>query len=208
MDMQFSTFNEKTERLIDVMAETDMHSRREYLGVELMTGTVRVPFFGTPYQVSSKGVVDADGGIVMPALASVLLTYCTFSPEKRSQACDWISYREFDGAGPLMGYFNENTGKTLERTFVGNIEKLKAAGAAMGGVETTAATSYDLIVEFNALPRIPVQIRFNDAEEGFPAACRLLFRKNAQNYLDLKSLGVIGTFLCGRLITSELPESQ
>jgi hypothetical protein len=43
---------------------------------------------------------------------------------------------------------------------------------------------------------------FNDAEEGFPAQCTLLFGQRAQNYLDMESLAILGGTLAHRLSRS------
>jgi hypothetical protein len=60
--------------------------------------------------------------------------------------------------------------------------------------------SYDLSVRFKALPKLPVILQFNDADEILPANSTLLFYEDAQEYLDLRSLAVIGTYLTGLLI--------
>ena len=61
-------------------------------------------------------------------------------------------------------------------------------------------SSYDLDVQFKALPAIPIVLRFNDADELFPATSAFLFYNDATNYLDLKSLATIVTYLTGLLI--------
>jgi hypothetical protein len=56
-------------------------------------------------------------------------------------------------------------------------------------------------VELAVLPRVPIQLSFNDQDEAFPAQCTLLFRKSSEAYLTLKSMAVAGTWLAGKLVT-------
>jgi len=50
-------------------------------------------------------------------------------------------------------------------------------------------------VQFPALPKIPVLMLFNDADEEFPARCRVLFERRAENYLDMECLAMVGMLL-------------
>jgi hypothetical protein len=60
--------------------------------------------------------------------------------------------------------------------------------------------SSDLFMRFQALPGVPQYLSFNDQDDDFPADSHLLFQRSAENYLNLKSLFVLGTFLVGSLI--------
>jgi len=62
--------------------------------------------------------------------------------------------------------------------------------------------SYDLNIQFKALPKIPVILQFNDTDEIFPAQAVFLFYDDAVQYLDLRSLAGIITYLTGLLISS------
>ena len=65
-----------------------------------------------------------------------------------------------------------------------------------GFFHTPAATfSYDLCMQFNALPKIPVLMLFNDADKEFPAQCAVLFERRAEKYLDMECLAMVGMLL-------------
>ncbi|MFC1868393.1 DUF3786 domain-containing protein [Thermodesulfobacteriota bacterium] len=49
------------------------------------------------------------------------------------------------------------------------------------------------------MPRIPVVLRFNDADNLCPAQCSILFRQSAEIFLDFRSMGITGTFLTGNI---------
>ncbi|MFV9645445.1 MAG: hypothetical protein ACNYWU_06440 [Desulfobacterales bacterium] len=47
---------------------------------------------------------------------------------------------------------------------------------------------------------MPVVLRFNDADNLYPAQCSILFRQSAEIFLDLRSIGIAGTFLTVNII--------
>lgn len=161
---------------------------------------MKIPFFGEPYTVSGDGVVTAAGTEATFAVGVALLRYVLQCPEGIPAPGEWVTYREFRGAGPLAGYFTANTNKILETTFTSHLTALSIVCNEMNGVFMEDDAGYDLMVKFHALPRIPILFRFNDADSLFPAQSALLFRRSAEKFLDLDSLGVVGTFLTGNLI--------
>ena len=69
----------------------------------------------------------------------------------------------------------------------------------MGGRLINDNTSWDLLMAFDMLPRIPIRLRFNDKDDEFPAQCSILFRKSAESYIDMESLAIGATYLTGML---------
>ena len=50
-------------------------------------------------------------------------------------------------------------------------------------------------MQFKALPKIPVLLLFNDADNEFAAQCMVLFERRAENYLDMECLAMVGMVL-------------
>ncbi len=50
-------------------------------------------------------------------------------------------------------------------------------------------------MQFDALPKIPVLLLFNDGDDEFPAQCSVLFERRAENYLDMECLAMAGMLL-------------
>jgi len=98
------------------------------------------------------------------------------------------------------GYFTTNTNKIVETSFSGRLNLLEKACRKLGARPLEDGAAYDLSLMFKALPRIPVLLRFHDGDEEFPAQCSILFRQSAEQYLDMESLAIAGTFLAGNLI--------
>ena len=55
-------------------------------------------------------------------------------------------------------------------------------------------------MKFDVLPRIPLLLLFNDADEDFPAHCSVLFEKRADTFLDAECLAIAGRLLFNKLI--------
>lgn len=162
----------------------------------------KVAFFGKTYTVSHRGVRDQDGYMANPAISVLLMEYQLNKGEQTPEPSPWISFRECSCAGPLMGHFHENTVKTIERTFAGRLDYLKESGQKLGGNVLNEDGSYDLSLLFEALPGVPVLLRFNDRDDSFAATCQILYKSSSEKILGIHSLGVIGTYLTGNLISS------
>jgi hypothetical protein len=189
------------------LAAVDFPARKALIGADLHDGQLLIPFYGRLHRVSRTGVSDMAGREIYPALGVVLCTYVLRSLKAASsEREDLVSFREFEGAGPLNGYFAENTQKLIARAFSGNITALRQRCRLLGCfLNADPEESYDLSAQFNVLPKIPVFLRFNDRDEAFPAQCAILFRRSAEQYLDLQSLSIAGTFLAGFLIGAQTP---
>ena len=80
----------------------DLALRAGTLGVDVSGGVLLIPFFGRLHRVSADGISDASGTSCTPAVANLLLGYVLRCPATAPEAEDWITFREFSGAGPLM----------------------------------------------------------------------------------------------------------
>lgn len=185
-------------------SEFDLRTRAGVLGGEADGDGLMIRFYGAGFRVGVSGVTDPDGREVNPAVAMVLQQYVLCCPDALPEAGPWITYREFTGAGPLMGYFTANTNKILESAFADAPHALEQARLELGGVPA-GLPGYDVSMDFRALPRVPVRFCFNGRDEEFPARSALLFRKSAEVFLDMKSMAIAGTWLAGNLITRQEP---
>ena len=200
MQKRAAVFEETYREYLDRISGIDYLSRASILGVEQSGNALVVPFYGKPYQVSPDGVIGTGGKKANFAICVVLCQYILQCPEEIPNDGNWVTYREFRDAGPLVGYFAANSNKTLETEYAGKIEALKKSSEALGGVRFDDGSSYELSITFNFLPRIPLLLRFNDRDHEFPAQCSILFRQSAEKYLDMECLAIGGTFLSGMLI--------
>lgn len=181
------------------LPERDLSSVAERLGATMDGEEIIIPFFTRPYRISIGGVYDPSGNQANFAVSVVLCQYILRCPDTQPKSNGWVSFRDFKNAGPLMGNFATNTHRLIAQRFSERCHELGIAGRKIGGRNEESDLSYDLSLRFDALPRIPIFLLFNDKDTEFPAQCNLLFRPSAEQYLDMECLSIIGTFLAGNL---------
>jgi len=194
-----AVFEETYRAYLERIRNTDLDARAATLGVAWEDGGLAIPFYGEVHRVSTAGVLDPSGQPANFAVRVVLCRYVLQAPDHPPPPGEWVTYREFRNAGPLVGYFTANTNKIIETTFAGRPDSLRQAAAAMGARGHDDGTAHDISLQLAMLPRIPVLLRFNDRDDLFPAQCAVLFRQSAEAYLDMECLAIGGTFLAGRL---------
>ena len=178
----------------------DYLARADLLGVEADGEALIIPLYNRTYSVSHKGISARGGAALNDAVRVILAKYVLTCPDQLPPLSHkWMTYREFRDAGPLVSYFTSNTNKSIEEHFSGARADLEQC-CKMLGARIEDNDSYDLSARFQALPRIPVVLNYNDADEMFPAACSILYQASAEVFLDMECLAMTGTLLAGKLL--------
>lgn len=193
-------FDETYQNYLKEICSLDFLAKAESLGVELENHALRIPLFNTWYLFGDKGLTAETGDELTPAIQVMICKYILTTPEQLPTLDSTLAtYREFKDSGPLISYFTNNTNKTLEQNFRGNVTGLREKVVEVGG-EILPSDGYDVSARFFAFPRIPVLLNFNDADDMFPAACSILYQKSAAVFLDMECLAMTGTLLAGKLL--------
>jgi len=169
------------------------------LGASTEKHEMVVPFFGRPHRISADAVLGPDGKKPDYSICVVLCKYLLMCPEPAPREADWVSYKDFKDAAPFVGGFTNNTERAIARHFSGRLPALDDACRELGGQPCVSELAYDLKMIFYSLPKIPLFLLFNDADEEFPARCAVLFEKRAEKYLDMECLAVLGWLLADYL---------
>jgi hypothetical protein len=193
-------FDKSYRQYLAELAHLDLTLCSETLGAQVAGNALQITFFGQTYRVSASGIVDSAGKPPTAAVCVVLGQYILHCPAERPADQDWVTFRDFKAAGPLVGHFTVNTNRLIAETFAGRCRALEKACEALGGQPATEDAGYDLSMKIDALPAVPIFLRFNDKDEELPAQSTILFRRSAEHYLDLDSLAIIGTYLAGSLV--------
>ena len=202
MSEKAAVFETTYQNYLDQLTAIDYLSRADRLGADVAGKALKISVYGTPYSISREGVRDADGTQTNFAISVVLCCYILQCPDTVPPAGDWMTYREFRNAGPLVSYFTANTQKIIETAFAGNPAGLVTACQGLGGRPFDDGASYDISLTFDFLPRIPVLLRFNDRDSEFPAQSAIMFPQSAEAFLDMECMAIGGTLLAGKLTQS------
>jgi hypothetical protein len=146
--------------------------------------------------------VDSSGKEPIHSVKVVLCQYLLHAPAVEPEEKDWVSYKDFKDASPFVGGFQNNTEKALAKNFAGRLETLRRACLRLGGRDPGLGWGYQLSMEFDPLPQVPILLLFNDADEEFPAQCLLLFERRAEKYLDMESMAILAWLLTDYLSQS------
>ncbi len=197
-----AVFEQTYKRYLAQIAEIDYLTRAELLGVEIDGEALIIPLYNRSYSVSSRSIDGCGGAGINDAVRVILAKYVLTCPDTLPELSEKLmTYREFRDAGPLVSYFTTNTNKNIEQHFTGGADRLAERCKELGA-QIEDNSSYDISARFYALPRIPVLVNFNDADEMFPAACSILYQESAELFLDMECLAMTGTLLAGKLLAT------
>ena len=182
------------------LAGVDLHAAAACLGGRADGEAVAMPFFGRPYRISAAGISDPAGSRPSHSVSVLLSKYLLMCPENAPLDAAWVSYKDFRDAGPFAAGFRNNAEVPLERAFGSSPAELGKRCETLGGVPAAEDFPYEVAVRLPALPRIPILLLFNGADEEFPARCAMLFERRAEKYLDMECLAITGWALSAYLL--------
>lgn len=196
-------FKETYENYVQEISGLDFGKIAVGLGGEIRDTGLLIPYFNREYTVSSTGVTNFMGVPPDFAISVVLLKYVLMAPEARPiPRGEWRSFRDFADAGPLVTYFGSNVTQAVERAFAGKVDRLEERCRALGAKQSLFSSSYDLSMEIQVLPNVPLVVNFNDFDEEFPPSCTILYDRTVESCLDMESVAITGATLAGILLKS------
>ena len=168
--MEKSPIFEKTYKdYLARVAKLDLKELQDRLGIQVTQGKAVIPFFNTFYTVSEDGIVNPSGKKPHLSVSVILCKYLLMCPGYDPKEDDWVSFKDFKDASPLTDAFLNYTERPIAKLFAGRVNDLEKACKTIGGFSLSEEFSYDLSIQFNALPKVPVLLLFNDADDEFPA---------------------------------------
>jgi len=200
MNQESPVFEETYNHYLTRIADIDLEVVAARLGAKVENGQAVIPLLGRPYRISKEGITRKDGQRPQLGTCVILSKYLLMCPAEEPGRNDWASYRDFKDSGPLTTYFANDIEGAIANAFAGRAADLEKAAKLLGCYVPDTAFPYDVCRCFEALPRVPLLMLFNDVDEEFPAKCTVLFQASAEEYLDGECLAMLGAQLAGRLV--------
>ena len=185
--------------LMQVAGLDDRARRGEVLGITILKNGFRVPFFDRAFTITGEGITGEQGTIPSHATSVVLCKYLLLCPDRPPADGSLLTYKDFRDGAPYVGGFRNTAEHPIARHFEGRLAELEKQCRELGGEPFDTDVSCQLAFRFQALPRVPVFLLFNDADEDFPPHCSLLFHHSAAAYLDMECIAMVGSTLAYRL---------
>jgi hypothetical protein len=195
MTSKNSVFEKTYEDYIAQVVGIDFKSIEQKLGVEVEGNDVTIPLFGKPHKVSENGITNPEGKQPSLDICVILCKYLLLCPDVYPKEKEWVSFRDLKNSGPLTSYFANDVERSIAAYFAGRLDDMKEASKLLGGTPPDIEVTYDLSMQFDALPQVPVMLLFNDADDEFPAKSSVLFERRAEKYLDAECLAMVGKLL-------------
>ncbi|MFH1057726.1 MAG: DUF3786 domain-containing protein [Pseudomonadota bacterium] len=180
--------------LVQRLAGGDLAGHAAALGLDWAGGAARTPLLGRGYLVDAHGVRAADGNAAA-FTHRIVLAYYLLHGGRGEPAGRWVPYRELPGGADFARSMAVAVEGRLAKSFSGRLADLERAVAAIGGRPADLVARFDGAWAFMALPRLPLALTFNDADEDFPAEAKLFYDLTAPNFLDLECLAALGLIL-------------
>jgi hypothetical protein len=169
------------------------------LGLKIENDVIELPFFNRRYRITDHAITDYQGQSVSHAISVVLCKYILLCPDDVHLNTDLMTYKDFKDAAPYVGGFRNTAEQPIAAFFEKKAAELEERSRELGGKPFGSEVACQLAFQFLALPRIPIILMFNDADQDFPSQCVLLFQKNAQAFLDMECLAMLGSALARML---------
>ncbi len=199
MDGEETVFERHYENYLAQLKKISFKAIAPRLGGRAEADTIKIPLFEMNYDISASGIADSAGNKPSYDICVILSKYLLSCPETPPQEAEWVSFKNFKDSGPLINYFDNTVKRNITSFFKGKPSLLKKAGQLLPGYPPDLDVHYDVAMQFDALPRVPIVLLFNDADENFPPSCTVLFERRAEKYLDAECLAMLGWQLFIRL---------
>ena len=202
-DTTGSVYHETYRYYLDQLKSMRFDGKEAVLGIALDGDTIVVPYFKQSIRLTADGLENAEGCRPDFSDCVVVCRYLIMCPLFEPRQKEWVAYRDFPDAGPLTVFWTDTVERPLARTFSGRVSALEKACDILGGSLPEMDIACDLCRRFTPLPKMPMLLVFNDADDDFPASASLLFEKRASTYLDAESQAILGRALSDRLIKAK-----
>jgi len=199
MQTKETVFEKTYQNYLEQLREISFESIAHDLGAKIEANRIKIPLFINEYAVSVEGIADPSGNKPAHDICVILSKYILLCPDTPPKEHDWVSFRNFKDSGPLISYFTNDVERAIGSYFSGRLNYLKKASDTLSGYPPALEVKYDLVIQFDALPKVPVIMLYNDADEEFSAKCSVLFESRAEKYLDAECIAMIGWQLFSHL---------
>jgi hypothetical protein len=194
-----SIFDQTYEKYLAQLRDLSLAALAPKIGAEYADERLRIALFDRVFEVSSTGITGQDGRRPSYDVCVILCKYLLLFTELQEPGGSWASFRDFKDSRPLHNYFANDVERAIATHFSGRIDALKTACERINGYQPDLRVSYDLAMQFDALPKHSIILLVNDADAEFPAQCTVLFPAYFDACLDAECIAMVGFQLVGRL---------
>ncbi|NUO08918.1 MAG: DUF3786 domain-containing protein [Candidatus Brocadia sp.] len=151
---------------------------------------IRLVMLNKPYEMRKEGLFENDAYCHDSWSKIIMYDYIRRKGNKPLTG-DWVTLGHFPNTASHVKAFQRSAEDKIAITFNMNINGLKVRCKELGGVEAQGKMKADHVCRFDLLPRIPLYLCFWEADEEFPASCKLFLDSSAEAYIDIEYLAYL-----------------
>lgn len=170
----------------------DISERARRLGGKMVkqdgSSMLELSYLGDTVLISSDNILTSAGTELDPRDQILLYNYLFFGGRGELSG-EWVGLESFPNSISKVVTLKRYTQDKLASKFANMGEVFKEKLNEMNAVDVPECHA-DFCLSVPVLPKVPLQVYFWDADEedGFPASVKILFDKNALEFLDIESL--------------------
>ena len=154
-----------------------------------------IDFLGRNYEVDRDGVRPVDGEPVNVNNRSVLVYYA-ISPARTEPLYDFALLNTFAGGLVLGGgggadWMTAPLRKALGKAAGNGYARFRQAARDMGMTYEGSRAAGEHTWQYRLLPKIPVLIKYFEADDEFPCDIKIYYDKTVPQFLDFEPLAVL-----------------
>lgn len=176
-------------------ASMDIEKLPDRIGGELAQTdgepTLRLPYFTGHILITDSGIKPEKEGAILNRWEKVFIYNHLAQGGSVSPRGKWRALEQIPNTISKTKSMRAHVEAPLTNRFQAKAQELRRCGASLGAEDLTEQEgNADAVLLFRPLPKIPVILRFWDAEpeEGFEARAHLLFDETITEHLDVESI--------------------
>lgn len=161
-------------------------------GYEFKDGEERITLkmINKPYEIRRKGLYEKDT-YCLDSWSKIIIYDYVRRKGSRPLTGEWVTLGYFPNTASHVKAFQRNAEEKIAIKFNGNKQGLIIRCKELGGVAAQGQMKADYIYQFGLLPMIPLYMCFWEADDEFPASCKLFLDNSAEDYIDIEYLAYL-----------------
>jgi len=151
---------------------------------------IRLKMLNKPYEMRKEGLFE-NGEYCRDSWSKIIIYDYVRRKGSKPLTGDWVTLGYFPNTASHVKAFQRNAEEKIATVFNRHVDKLKAHSVKLGGIETSGKMKADYLARFDLLPCIPLYLCFWEADEEFPASCKLFLDSSAEAYIDIEYLAYL-----------------
>ncbi len=151
---------------------------------------IRLKMMNREYGVSNEGLF-LDDKYVEHSWSKIIIYDYVRRKGNIPLTGDWVSLGHFPDAASHSKAFQSKAESKIAEKFNTDLSGLSGRCKELERVAAESKIQADYVCGFNLLPRVPMYLCFWEADEEYPASCKLFVDSSAEEYIDIEYLAYL-----------------